>query len=348
MLDYLIYRLEQFPYLGNKYLFALMILVVFSIAAKVFQSLFALYLKRVAGKTKTVVDDLVFEKTKNPLFYFILASGLKVSLLYLGVNGIINKFVNSIMAIVFLFIFLRGFDVIISTWGITIAKKTMTDIDEVLLPLIHKILKIIFIFVGLMWILSIWSIDITPYLAGVGISGLILGMALQDSLKNVFGGISLLFDKNFKIGDPIRLESGELGTVMEIGLRSTKINTYDNEIIFIPNGQMANMKIRNYVQPNTRVRKIVEFSVEYGTNPEKVKQVVLPALKKIKDIYDDPYMDVIFTQMGDSGLHFSARFWVDWDNAYNKYIEATEVIYYTLNKAKIGIPFPTRTIYMKK
>lgn len=158
----------------------------------------------------------------------------------------------------------------------------------------------------------------------------------------------MILDKNFNIGDAVRLESGELGTIQEIGLRSTKMLSFDREIIFVPNGQLANMKIRNYVKPDKMVRKIVEFGVEYGTDPEKVKKVVLEALKKIKDISDDPYMDVLFESMGDSSLNFKARFWVDWDDAYSKYIEATQVIYAALNKAKIGIPFPTRTVYLQK
>jgi len=108
------------------------------------------------------------------------------------------------------------------------------------------------------------------------------------------------------------------------------------------------MKIRNYVEPNTRVRKIVEFGVIYGADIGRVKTVVLAALKKIQDIYDDPYMDVIFVKMGDSSLEFQARFWVDWDDAYSKWLEATEKIYQTLVKEGIEIAFPTRTIHLKK
>lgn len=185
-------------------------------------------------------------------------------------------------------------------------------------------------------------------MAGAGIAGLILGMALQDSLKNVFGGVSMILDKNFNIGDAVELDSGEMGTINEIGLRSTKMITFSNELLFIPNGKLASMNIKNYQQPNNRIRKIVKFGVEYGTDPEKVKKVVLEALKKIKDIYDDPYMDVIFVEMADSCLNFQARFWVDWDNGHRKWVEATQAIYSALNKAKIGIPFPTRTVYLGK
>ena len=83
-------------------------------------------------------------------------------------------------------------------------------------------------------------------LASLGIAGLALSLALRDTLANVFGGIALIMDKNFKVGDTVKLESGESGKVLDIGLRSTKIRTWDNEVIIMPNGLLANAKTINY------------------------------------------------------------------------------------------------------
>ncbi len=335
-------------YLGNQYVLAAFLVVLFVIFAKVVVFLFSLYLKRVAQKTKTLFDDLLLEHTKKPIFYLIVFYGFKLALLALQINGTVGKVVNSIISIFLLYVFLRVVDTFIETWGAELAKKTETKIDEVLMPLFQKAAKVVFFVIGFMWVLRIWGIDITPYLAGVGLSGLVLGLALQDTLKNVFGGISVLIDKNFNLGEPVQLESGELGKIKEIGLRSTKLMTFDNELIFIPNGQLANMRIRNYIRPNSKVRKQVDFSVAYGTDVEKVRKLVLSAMKKVKDVYQEPYMDVIFTEMGDSGLHFKARFFADWDNAYSKLLEMTDVIHSALVKAGIEIPYPTRTVYMRK
>jgi MscS family membrane protein len=352
MKEYLLNLWHSIPYTDyfqNNYFASVAILIIFIVLAELILIIFNKYLQRWAKKTKTKIDDWLFERTKKPLFVLIITYGLHLSLIQLGwTNYIVNGIVNSVLVTIFLFLVMRVLDTLIDSWGETFAKKTKTSLDDVLLPLFHKIIKAVMVIICFMWILSIWKLDITPYLAGVGISGLVLGFALQDSLKNVFGGISLILDKNFKVSDPIRLESGELGTVLEIGLRSTKIKTYDSEVVFIPNGKLANMNLRNYVKPNSRVRKIVTFSVTYGTEVKKVKLIVLKAMKSVKDIYDDPYMDVIFTEMGDSGLHFSARFWVDWDNAYSKWLEVTEVVHSTLVKNGISIPFPTRTVHLKK
>ncbi len=341
-------RISPQYYNHNPYLLSLGIIIIFGIVAKALLWVFSFYLHRIAAKTKTKIDDLIFKHTRKPLFYLIVVYGLKLALLNLEINGFWNKITTTLMAAVFIFILSRILDIVIETWGYSFAKQTKTNIDEVLLPLFHRASKFVFVLILLMWILHLWSIDITPYLAGVGIGGVVLGLALQDSLKNVFGGISLILDKSFNLEDIVQLESGELGRIKEIGLRSTKLLTTDNELIFVPNGQLANMRIRNLAQPDPKLRKLVDFSVEYGTKVEKVRKIVLQAVKRMEGVYADPAPDVIFVEMGDSGLKFKARFWVDWDKGYDKWVEATETIYAALHKAGIGIPFPTRTVYLRK
>ncbi len=168
-------------------------------------------------------------------------------------------------------------------------------------------------------------------------------------MKNVFGGITLILDKNFEIGDKVKLESGELGEVLDIGLRSTKLRTYDNEVIYVPNGYLANSRILNYTRPTSKIRVGIAFGVEYGSKVKNVQKVVLKVIKGMKEVLKDPEPRVLFLEMGDSALSFKAFFWVEnWKNAYSKKLEATEKIYDALNKAKIGIPLPTQSVYVKK
>ncbi|MBI2665949.1 mechanosensitive ion channel family protein, partial [Candidatus Woesearchaeota archaeon] len=271
-------------YLNNLFILALIIFVAFIILAKGLQLLFNLYLKKVASKTESQIDDLIFERTKTPLFYLILAYGLKVSLFSLNINGVVQKLVSSMMAIVFVLAITRSIDVLLEAWGITFAKKTKTHLDDILLPLFRKATRVILIVVAVLWVLKIWKVDITPYLAGVGISGIVLGLALQDSLKNIFGGITLIIDKTYKVGDKIKLESGDIGTIYDVGLRSTKLITFDNEVVYIPNGYLANSRVQNYTHPDPKVRSKVEFGVAYGTDVEKVKKIVLEAIKNTDGI----------------------------------------------------------------
>ena len=332
----------------NKYLLSLLIVIVSGALGKLILFVFTQYLQKFASKTKNKFDDMIFEHTKKPLFYLAIAYGVKIALLNLEVNDVVDKIITSVMAVVFLYAILRGIDIAIETWAIAFSKKTKTKVDDVLLPLFNKVTKVLFMVIGLMWVLKIWKIDITPYLAGVGISGIVLGLALQDSLKNVFGGISLLLDKTYKIGDKIQLESGEVGIINDIGLRSTKIVNFDNEAIYVPNGYIANSRILNYTHPDSKVRTHVAFGVEYGSDVEKVRKLVMKIIEEMEGVMADPAPSIQVIEMGDFALKFKAYFWVEkWNEAYGKKLEATEKIYNALNKAKIGIPFPTQTVYLK-
>jgi len=336
-------------YLQNKYIFAIFILVAFVFVAKLSLYIFEKFLQRWAKKTKTEIDDIIFERTKNPIFYLLLALGIKFAILSLEINGVVNQSINSLMAIVFVFIVARVVDVIIDVWGKSFAKKTESTFDDILLPLFHKLVKVIFVIIAILWVLKVWNIDIGPYLAGAGILGIVIGFALQDSLKNIIGGVTLVLDKTFEIGDKVKIESGEVGTIHDIGLRSTKLVTYDNEVIYIPNGYLANSRVQNYTRPSPKVRTHVNFGVEYGSDATKVQKVVLGILENDKEILKDPAAAVQFLEMGDSALNFRAYFWVEkWGMAYGKKLEMTEAIYNALNKAKIGIPFPTRTVHLVK
>ncbi len=352
MIPELINWFNNLPYaylLQNKYIVSTLILILAVLLAKLILFIFKKILKKLTKKTKTTVDDLIVEKTEKPIFFLILALGLKGAVYNITTHSIANRLVDSLMALLFIFIIIRVIDIVVEAWAITFAKKTRTNLDDTLMPLFHKAIRVIFMIIAFMWVLRIWEVDITPYLAGAGIAGLVLGMALQDTMKNVFGGISLILDKTYKEGDKIQLDNDTVGTVHEVGLRSTKLVTIDNEVVYIPNGYLANAKVQNYTRPDPTVRVKVLFGVEYGTDITKVKKTVLAVLEKDKEIMKEPSSEVQFLAMGDFALNFQAVFWVErWDMALNKKLEMTEQIYNVLNKAKINIPFPTRTIYMKQ
>ncbi|MBW2967403.1 mechanosensitive ion channel, partial [Candidatus Woesearchaeota archaeon] len=166
---------------------------------------------------------------------------------------------------------------------------------------------------------------------------------------NIFGGISLILDRTFNVGDRISLDDGTTGVVKDVSLRSTRILTFDNEYVTVPNGNLAVAKIKNYNQPDKMMRVVVSFGVEYGAKPEKVKELVLKEINSMKGIMSDPAPSVVFLEMADFSLNMAARFYVEnLDDAFGKKEEATTRIYSLLNKKRIGIPFPTSTVYLHK
>jgi small-conductance mechanosensitive channel len=237
---------------------------------------------------------------------------------------------------------------IADSWKNEWAVQTASSADDRLIPLIEKILKVVVGILAIIFIFDSWDIDISPLLATAGIAGIAISFAVKDSLANIMGGLQLVLDKTFKVGDKVKLESGELGVILDIGLRSTKLKTYDNEIIYIPNGFLANAKIKNFTVPDIKLRVNVEFGVAYGSDTDKVREVVLEAVKGVDKVLDDPAPAIQFLKMSDFSLDFIARAWVnDYMDAYSTHLTLTDEIYKSLNRAGISIPFPTQTIYTK-
>lgn len=336
--------------IGNDYLKFLFILAVSVVAAVVAKTVFRQVLKPLTKKTKTKIDDLIIKSISSIIFYVVVILGFKIGIQHFNFGTeIYSSLVNSLFILIVVVMILRIITNFSRHWLEEWASKTESTADDRLIPLVGKILKVITIVLGIFFIFDTWDINLSPLLATAGIAGIAIGFAVRDSLANVLGGIQLVLDKTFKVGDKVQLDSGEMGVIMDIGIRSTKLRTYDNEVIFIPNGILANTKVKNFTVPDLSIRVNVDFGVEYGSDPEQVRNVVLDAIKKVDTVIVEPEPAVHFMNMSDFSLDFVARVWVqNYNDAYVTKLEVTDEIYNALNKAKIGIPFPTRTVYTKK
>ncbi|MFP4082523.1 MAG: mechanosensitive ion channel family protein [Candidatus Aminicenantes bacterium] len=329
-----------------KFLFTLAVALVIAFLAKL---ILKRVLKPLTRKTKTKIDDLIIKIISSIIFYLILVLGLKVGLQYFEFEtALYNSLIDTFLILLISFLIFRIVHIFSVHWIKEWASKTESTADDRLIPLMEKIVKVLVVILAVIFILDAWNVNISPFLATAGIAGLAIGLAVRDSLVNILGGVQLVLDKTFKVGDKVQLESGELGVILDIGLRTTKLKTYDNEVIYIPNGYLANAKIKNYTQPDLSIRVNVNFGVVYGSNTEKVREVLLDALRKIDTVLEDPEPQVLFLKMSDFSLDFVARAWVEsFALAYTTSLKMTDEIYNTLNKANIGIPFPTRTIYTR-
>lgn len=352
------------PYLGHDLVAQMMsadplmvsagILVTAFVLATLVLLILKIATKMIASKTKTELDDRLLETVQSPIFRLIIIGGFYLSVANLKIGGetieLILRLVLTFAYLTIIFFVLRVLRVFVDYGLKNLAAKTDSAMDDEIIPIFHKAAIIVIWAFGLIMVLGAWGVDVAPFLAGLGIAGLAISFALQSTLSNVVSGISIIMDKTFKVGDKVELDSGEVGVVHEITLRSTRIRTYDNEVIIIPNNNMASAKIKNFTQPDLKLRVVVPFTVEYGNDPDKVIKLITAALKKnIKGTMKEPAPDVVFVNMNDFSLDFRARFWVEhYGDAYAKKLETTDLIYETLGKNKIGIPFPTRTIYMKK
>lgn len=337
----------------NKYVYSLIILFVFYILSKLVVVISRKIILKLTKKTKTEIDDLIIKRTNRPISLILLLVGIRLALLPLGLKqnvlDVLEKAIISSTMIIITYIVIVVTDIVIDNWAKRVAEKTQSTVDEQLIPVFHRFSRIFISIVGLLFVLPVWGIQIGPLLTSLGIAGIAVAFALQSTLGNIFGGMSIILDKSVKVGDKIKLDNDAMGTVMDVGLRSTKILTWDGELITIPNGKLADSRILNFMQPEPKIRIVIEFGVEYGSDTAKVRKVVLDTISKIQGVLKEPAPKVLMLEMGDFALKFRALFWVSsFDIKFDTKALATEEIYNALRKAGINIPFPTRTVYLKE
>jgi len=313
------------------------------------------YIASFVKDTKTQIDDLILKALNRPIFYVLFFWGTRIAVDLLKfsetVTNNIQKILDVLIILSLAIIFVRILNIIIDGVVKKYAKKTKSDLDDELLPLSHKVIRILVFVFAAMWILTLYGVEIGPVLASLGIAGLAIGLALQPTLGNIFSGISIVSDRSIKRGDRVRLESGEEGIVHDIGLRSTKILTFDKQLIIVPNSQLANGRVINYARPDNRSRIALDVGVAYGSDIDKVKKVLLDCVKVVpKDVIDkDKKSAVYFTNMGDFALTFKLIVYLNsYKDKFLNEVKLREEVYKKLKKHRLEIPFPTQTIYVKK
>jgi small-conductance mechanosensitive channel/TolB-like protein len=253
----------------NKWLFSLFILVSFYVLSRLIVLFFEKVLRRFARKSETTVDDELISVSKKPIKWIIIFLGLKLALLPLKLSATTALFFSNLTTALIIagitFIIYKSLGILIQFWGRRVADRIDSRIDDDLVPLFVKITNIFIIIMGALLILSKFGVEIGPLVASLGIAGFAIGFAVKDSLSNIIGGIILILDKSLAVGDKVTIDD-DTGIIKEVGLRNTKLQTYDNEIIVIPNGDLMNKKFKNYVLPDPTIRVVVDFGVAYGTN----------------------------------------------------------------------------------
>jgi MscS family membrane protein len=349
-MDFYTFNLEN--YIANDYLRAFLILVIWLFIIRVGLMIFERLILKITSKTKSNVDDLIIKKSSKPLTFLSFLISFLIAFqevqLVENVSSVITKTANSLIVLTIGYLIYVIVDIVLVKFLKKITAKTESDLDDSLIGIGEGVLRFAAIVIFLIYVLNIWGIEITPLLAGLGIAGLAIALALQPTLSNIVAGVSLIIDKTFKVGDVIKLESGEFGSVFKIGLRTTRIKTFDNEMLIIPNSNLANSKVQNFFQPDLSIRVNVDFGVAYGVDPEFIKKITIEEIEKIQFIDKSQEIRVLFLSMGDSALNFKAMFWVDdISKKWPAHQEAISRIYRRLYKENIEIPFPQTTVWTR-
>lgn len=260
----------------------------------------------------------------------------------LAIEQIITHGPKILLAIITLLVGLRLIKVFIN---FMINRLEAKNIDESLRPFIASFSSLILKVLLFVSVASMIGIETTSFIAVLGAAGLAVGLALQGSLSNFAGGVLILIFKPFKVGHTIDAQ-GTLGSVEKIDILHTRIKTFDNRVVIMPNGSLANSNITNLSLKETR-RVEISVGVAYGTDLQKTREVIIETLKKDERVLEDPEPVVKFINFGDSSLDLTVRCWTAADNLWPVYWDNMEAVNNALNANDIEIPFPQRDLHMR-
>lgn len=283
-------------------------------------------------------------------FAFGLNIGISFLLVPEGFDSLLNTVLELLIILAIGHFVYRQIDVI-DHWLRRFASDDSVNIDDMLIPIVGKSIRVaVVILVVLQSAQALSDQPITSILAGIGIGGLALGLAAQDTIRNFFGSLMIFADKPFNVGELIDMD-GTLGSIMEVGVRTTKIRTLDGHVLTVPNGSLANMTIHN-IGKRPFIRRVFDVTITYDTPSEKVDRA-LEILKEILDNHEgmNPNLPprVYFDDLNADSLNLKCFYWYHPPDFW-KYMEFTQwvnrEIFKRFNEEGIDFAFPTQTIHL--
>jgi small-conductance mechanosensitive channel len=307
---------------------------------------------RWAGKTDTEVDDIVVRAVRYPSLFLSFALGLYVALgtssfpaAYVGYGLKTLKIIIIIsvtLATASLATRFIQFSLQKSALGVQTTGISRTIVNGVVLT------------IGLLVILNSLGISITPLLTALGVGGLAVALALQDTMANLFAGLHLLVERPMRVGDYIELDTGQRGYVDDIGWRTTRIRMLGNNVVVVPNNKLSQSIITNYCLPEKRMSLYLPVGVGYDSDPEEIERILMEETQKaagdLKGLLSDPAPVVRFSPgFGDSSLDFTLICQVsEFVDQYRVQHELRKRIFKRFREEGVEIPFPIRTVYLKQ
>lgn len=304
---------------------------------------------RLAGRSRFKLDDVIIKAIHRPVWVSILLIGAILGIRWISppppFPTVSEAVLKSLMLIIWALAVNRLVVAVVSDW-VGLWRSRGREGGEII-GLGGNIARMLLLVGAAFLFLAIWKINITPLLASAGIAGVAVALAAKETLSNFFGGVSVLLDQPYKVGDYIVLDSGERGEVVEIGLRSTRILTRDDVLISIPNAIITNTKIINESAPEPRFRVRIKVGVAYGSDVDRVEEILLAEARENSLVAPKPDPRVRFRRFGDSSLDFELLCWANRPHDKGKLVHMlNRSIYKAFNAEGVAIPFPQRDVYI--
>jgi len=335
-----------------KWAIALFIFLLFLFFRKVFSAIIINSIKVVVFRTKTTIDDKVLKVIESPLRFLFVVIGLWIVFDILSIQAdIIQHTVRSFFIVLVFWIFYNGVNVFAQDIY-KFTQKLGKDLAKEVGSFLVKAIKSFIVILAVLAVLQEWGINVTALIASLGIGGLAIALAAKDTAANLFGGLTILADKSLKIGEWVKVGSVE-GIVEDLGMRTTKIRTFEKSLVTVPNQYVANNPIENFSRRDVRRIKMV-IGIVYDTPSETVKKIV----KDIRDmllnhpgIAKDQTLLVFFDKFSDSSLDifiYTFTNTADWEEYMAIKEDVNLKIMEIVEKNGSSFAFPSQSIYVEK
>lgn len=317
-----------------------------------FEFVFENYIRRITGKTDTSWDDELIVQVEKPISFVFMMSFYWLTYTNLQLSVTVNYYLSLILEIavfasmIWLFYNLVN---VLSSYLSELAGKTDSKLDDQLVPLLRKTLKVFIVILGVIFILQNNGVNVTSLLAGLGLGGLAFALAARDTLANFFGSITIFMDKPFQIGDLIKTSNVE-GVVEEIGFRSTRLRTLYNSVISVPNSNLAVTEIDNLGLRKFRRLKMT-LNLTYSTTPEQMEAFVegIKAIIKTNEKVRQDSYEVHFNEYGAHSLDVLVYLFFD-VTGWSEYLQLKHNflldIYRLAEEVGVEFAFPTQTLHV--
>jgi small-conductance mechanosensitive channel len=227
-----------------------------------------------------------------------------------------------------------------------------TERGKEMAPLVKLSVMVLRIIIGLLAatiLLAHFGVEITAFMAALGLGGLAISLAARDTIADAIAGFIILIDRPFRVGDRIEIKAaGTWGDVVEIGLRTTQIRTRDNRMVIIPNSTISSNEVINYSYPDPQYRIETHVGIAYGTPIEEVRQLLAETVAKVEGVLDTRPVDVLYIEMGEFAMIFRVRWWVESFVDTRRIVDRVHTaMQNTIDQAGIQSPYPTSVTELK-
>ncbi len=345
-------ELLQQTYLGNTisaWIISIAIIILSLLLGKVVYWVFARIVRSFTSRTSCKIDDVIVDMAERPVVVFLVSSGIWFGLIQLSLPEMVATAINSsfqvLVALLVAWLLSRLFDALCGEYLQPLVEKSDNDLDDQLLPILRKAVKAAIWTLAVIIGLSNAGYNVGALIAGIGIGGLALAMAAKDTVSNIFGGVTVFTDQPFRIGDRIQVD-GYDGTVIEIGIRSTKLQTLEGRIVTMPNAKFADAPVENISREPSR-KIILNLGLTYDTTPEQM-QLAMALLKQIgegnKNTEDK--LIISFNGFGDFSMNIMFIYYIRKEaDIANTQTEINMEILRQFNSNGLEFAFPTQTLY---